>query len=325
MINVEMVTKPVRYVCVCVCSCICSFCYTMVAPLVGAALNSTFDDVASSCSSDAINATTSSSCVADTGSFTHLPAGGAATDDDHQLYSATPTVVVLLSVLYGSLSVAAVVGNVLVIAVVATNRGMQTVTNFFIANLSGADVVVGVFSIPFQFQAALLQRWDLPQPLCPIAPFVRDVSVNVSIGALVVIAVDRYCAVMRPLQARFNRRLAQVAMAVVWVVGIGASVPSAVAFRVNQVPDDDDDAMAAATTDRQQSTKPFCFPQFPELAGYDLGSVYRLVLVGIQYLLPLGVIGYAYTRVIHRIWLSEAPGTAIDARDQLRNRNKRKV
>ena len=67
----------------------------------------------------------------------------------------------LLSVLYGSLSVAAVLGNVLVIAVVATNRSMQTVTNFFIANLSGADVVVGVFSIPFQFQAALLQRWNL--------------------------------------------------------------------------------------------------------------------------------------------------------------------
>ena len=78
-------------------------------------------------------------------------------DDDDVLYRATPGVVALLSVLYGSLSVAAVLGNVLVIAVVATNRSMQTVTNFFIANLSGADVVVGVFSIPFQFQAALLQ------------------------------------------------------------------------------------------------------------------------------------------------------------------------
>jgi len=53
--------------------------------------------------------------------------------------------------------------------------------------------------------------------------------------------------------------------------------------------------------------------------------VYRLFLVGIQYLLPLGVICYAYSRVIHRIWLNEAPGTAMDARDQLRNRNKRKV
>jgi len=41
---------------------------------------------------------------------------------------------------------------------------IQTVTNYFIANLSIADVMIGCLSIPFQFQAALLQRWDLPVP-----------------------------------------------------------------------------------------------------------------------------------------------------------------
>ena len=167
--------------------------------------NSSCDGVMLSCRASGFVNTTNSGVG---GISTQLPPGSSENDVD--LYRATPGVVALLSVLYGSLSVAAVLGNVLVIAVVATNRSMQTVTNFFIANLSGADVVVGVFSIPFQFQAALLQRWDLPEPLCPIAPFVRDVSVNVSIGALVVIAIDRYCAVMRPLQARFNQRLAQV-------------------------------------------------------------------------------------------------------------------
>jgi len=275
------------------------------------------EDVTSSCVSDTVNTTTSGVDA----SFKHLTPGSS--DDDYEMYRATPGVVALLSVLYGSLSVAAVIGNALVIAVVASNRGMQTVTNFFIANLSGADVVVGVFSIPFQFQAALLQRWDLPELLCPIAPFVRDVSVNVSIGALVVIAIDRYCAVIRPLQARFNRRLAQAVMAVVWVVGIAASVPSAVAFRVKQVPDDE--RMAASVTTDRQLTKPFCYPTFPVIGGLDLGHVYRLFLVGVQYLLPLCVICYAYSRVIHRIWLNEAPGIAMDARDQLRNRNKRKV
>ena len=45
---------------------------------------------------------------------------------------------------------------------------MRTVTNYFIANLSIADVVIGCLSIPFQFQAALLQRWDLPRLLCKV-------------------------------------------------------------------------------------------------------------------------------------------------------------
>ena len=47
----------------------------------------------------------------------------------------------------------------------------QSVTNFFIANLALADVIIGLFSIPFQFQAALLQRWNLPEFLCPFCPF----------------------------------------------------------------------------------------------------------------------------------------------------------
>ena len=139
---------------------------------LGGPTNSSCDDVTSSCVSNAVNTTTSSVI----GNFTHLPTGSS--DGDQEMYRATPGVVALLSVLYGSLSVAAVVGNTLVIAVVASNRGMQTVTNFFIANLSGADVVVGVFSIPFQFQAALLQRWDPPELLCPITGTHQSCSVR---------------------------------------------------------------------------------------------------------------------------------------------------
>ena len=132
----------------------------MMTALGGASLaNSSCDDmITSPCAREHdVNTTTGSG-------FTHLPPPSAADDENAaDLYRATVGVVALLSALYGSLSVAAIIGNTLVIAVVATNRGMQTVTNFFIANLSGADVVVGLFSIPFQFQAALLQRWDLPR------------------------------------------------------------------------------------------------------------------------------------------------------------------
>ena len=46
-------------------------------------------------------------------------------------------------------------GNSLVIVIVVTSRRMQTVTNYFIANLALADVVIGLFSIPFQFQVSL--------------------------------------------------------------------------------------------------------------------------------------------------------------------------
>lgn len=53
------------------------------------------------------------------------------------------------------------------------SRRMRTVTNMFIANLALADFIIGLFTIPFQFQAALLQRWNLPHIMCAVCPFVQ--------------------------------------------------------------------------------------------------------------------------------------------------------
>ena len=64
----------------------------------------------------------------------------------------------MLSACYGAISLVAICGNLLVIGVVAFTRSMRTVTNFYIANLASADVIIAVFCIPFQFYAALLQR-----------------------------------------------------------------------------------------------------------------------------------------------------------------------
>lgn len=66
------------------------------------------------------------------------------------LYDVPILIIVLLSLFYGTISILAVVGNSLVIWIVATTRQMQTVTNFFIANLALADVTIGMFAIPFQ-------------------------------------------------------------------------------------------------------------------------------------------------------------------------------
>ena len=152
----------------------------------------------------------------------------AELDAADDLYYVPGYLVVLLSTLYGAIAVVAVVGNAVVLAAIAHSGGMRTVTNFFIANLSAADALIGLFSIPFQFQAALLQRWDLPRLLCKAAPFVKEVSVSVSVLALVVVSVDRYVAVLHPLRRRLSAHTAAVVMLAVWLVGIASGLPSAV-------------------------------------------------------------------------------------------------
>jgi hypothetical protein len=93
-----------------------------------------------------ISSTTNSSIGAYMNNNSVLPV-----DDTYQdLFEVPAGITALLSFFYGSVSVMAVVGNCLVMWIVATSRRMQNVTNCFIANLASADIVIGLFVIPFQ-------------------------------------------------------------------------------------------------------------------------------------------------------------------------------
>ena len=112
-------------------------------------------------------------------------------EDKVDLYDVPIFVVVILSLFYGIISLTAFIGNSMVIYVVIVSRRMRTVTNMYIANLAFADVTIALFAIPFQFHAALLQRWDLPAFMCQFCPTVQILSVNISIFTLVAISLDR--------------------------------------------------------------------------------------------------------------------------------------
>ncbi|KAH7984288.1 hypothetical protein HPB52_018991 [Rhipicephalus sanguineus] len=235
-----------------------------------------------------------------------------ATSDDDELYQVPVEIIVLLSFCYGLISLVAVAGNSMVLWIVASSRRMQTVTNFFIANLAVADIIIGLFSIPFQFQAALLQRWVLPEFMCAFCPFVQVLSVNVSIFTLTAIALDRYRAVTAPLRARCCSKFnAKVLIGVVWAVSTAAALPYALALRVILVYD----------SVSGEISRPFCINVvLPPFAW----KVYNHVLVGLQYLLPLCVICYTYGRIGGAVRNSRTPGNAETVRDTNIIRNKRK-
>ncbi|XP_071545319.1 substance-K receptor-like isoform X2 [Panulirus ornatus] len=238
-------------------------------------------------------------------------AGGSHTNATGPVLYQVPTgIVVLLSCFYGSISLVAVLGNALVIWIVATSRKMHSVTNYFIANLALADIIIGLFAIPFQFQAALLQRWNLPEFMCAFCPFFQTLSVNVSIFTLTAIAVDRYRAIVFPLNARRSKFWNKVLLAFVWLASTFLAVPNAIALRVKHV-----------TDTRTQEQIPVCAPGINPV----MMLAYSHAMVGLQFFVPLGIISFAYIRMGWELWGSRTPGNAEDARDAHVLKNKKKV
>ncbi|CAL8085981.1 unnamed protein product [Orchesella dallaii] len=236
-------------------------------------------------------------------------------DEADELYTVPLSIIVLLSLLYGGVSVAALIGNVLVLWVVAVSQQMRTVTNMFIANLALADIIIGLFAIPFQFQAALLQRWNLPEFLCSFCPFVQVLSVNVSVFTLSAIAVDRYRAVMYPFKARASKKKATCAILSIWFIGVFLAFPTELDYKVLYIPQ-------RTGVDSDSGSMPFC-------TNLGLHSAFRmyynLSLVVIQYFFPLLIISGAYFLMARKLWGTSAPGNREDSRDAVVLRNKKKV
>ena len=86
-------------------------------------------------------------------------------------------------------------GNLLTI-IAARKPRLQTVTNFFIANLSVADFTVSVVNVPLNIGHASLGYWPYGFIMCKVAPYLQGITVCTSIGMLFAIATDRFLVIV---------------------------------------------------------------------------------------------------------------------------------
>ena len=114
-----------------------------------------------------------------------------------------------------------VVGNGVVLLLIAKEKHLQTVTNYFVASLAAADLLVGAIGIPCVF-VAIHDR--------PYNSFMGCLTVNsmivvltqISIFGLLAIAIERFYAIRSPFSYNnnCNGKLALVVISVSWVAAI---------------------------------------------------------------------------------------------------------
>ncbi|XP_029304774.1 LOW QUALITY PROTEIN: adrenoceptor beta 2, surface b [Cottoperca gobio] len=107
---------------------------------------------------------------------------------------------VLLGVAMAILVLAIAFGNVLVITAILRFQRLQKVTNFFVASLAVADLIMGLVVVPFGSSYILLGTWQFGHFMCDFWTATDVLCVTASIETLCVIALDRYLAITSPLR-----------------------------------------------------------------------------------------------------------------------------
>ncbi|XP_014479841.1 PREDICTED: adenosine receptor A2b-like isoform X2 [Dinoponera quadriceps] len=116
-------------------------------------------------------------------------------------------------------AICAVLGNGLVILVFGKERKLRRRTNYYIVSLAAADLLVGLFAIPF----AILASIGLPTNLhaCLFTVSVLVVLCTISIFCLVAVSVDRYWAILHPMgySRTVRTKTAIGIICVCWIAG----------------------------------------------------------------------------------------------------------
>ncbi|RNA42693.1 substance-P receptor [Brachionus plicatilis] len=217
----------------------------------------------------------------------------------HREYQTSKCMLFFLSILYGTISLVSVIGNSMIILVVYRNKKMRSVTNYFISNLALADLVIGLFATPFQFQAAYLQRWIFPDIMCKIAPFASTISANVNITTLVAISLDRYHVILHPLDQKLSKKQCICIIIIIWVVSVSMSIGKLVNYSVFYF------------LDQKQ-----CGPQNDLLFKYEI-----IILAILQYIVPFCLISLTYFKIGYHIYFGYRPTSAND----IQSKTKRKA
>ncbi|XP_023173105.1 prolactin-releasing peptide receptor [Drosophila hydei] len=128
-------------------------------------------------------------------------------------------------VLYTTVFVLGVFGNVLVCYVVLRNRAMQTVTNIFITNLALSDILLCVLAVPFTPLYTFMGRWAFGRTLCHLVSFAQGCSIYISTLTLTSIAIDRYFVIIYPFHPRMKLSTCIGIIVSIWVIALLATVP----------------------------------------------------------------------------------------------------
>ena len=108
--------------------------------------------------------------------------------------------------------------------------------------MASSDLLYPIFSIPFKLSLlhtnSFLVGGQLGQALCKLVPFFGNVSIVVSIQNLILIAVDRFGAVVFPLRSPLIRsKLCPFFILATWMFAIVFISPDLLAFELVEYPE----------------------------------------------------------------------------------------
>ena len=186
--------------------------------------------------------------------------------------------------------------------------------NFLIANMASSDLLYVIFWIPWNLShlhtKSFLIGGQLGQALCKLVPFFREVSIVVSIQNLILIAVDRFGAVVFPLRSPHIRsKLCPFLILATWIVAVVVNSPYLFTVELVEYPEET-----------------WCDIQWEKVLGESSSLASFLLAYYILFMyIPVLLLAILYSIIVIKLKTQAHPGEQSVNTQQQRDRRKRNV
>ncbi|XP_037876603.1 alpha-2C adrenergic receptor [Bombyx mori] len=148
----------------------------------------------------------------------------------------SPAHIIIASVVVTVLMIMVVVGNMLVIIAIVTEKALKNIQNWFIASLAVSDFFLGLVIMPFSLANELMGYWIFGFWWCEIHSAMDVLLCTASIMNLCLISLDRYWSITQAVDYLKKRTPARAALmiAAVWLMSALVCIPPLLGWRVSR-------------------------------------------------------------------------------------------
>ncbi|OWF49522.1 Neuropeptide Y receptor type 1 [Mizuhopecten yessoensis] len=144
-----------------------------------------------------------------------------------------PVGVCVLVLTFSIIGIFGILGNTAMCYIIIKKRNMKTCRNWYILNLSISDILTSVLCIPFTVVKLIMKNWPLGELLCKVVSSLQTIYVLVSTFTIVLIAVDRYNAIVQCTMR--DRTRPRYIFVMVWMVSFVLALPMFIYHEVESV------------------------------------------------------------------------------------------
>lgn len=182
----------------------------------------------------------------------------------------------------GFIIIAALFGNLLVIVSVMRHRKLRVITNYFVVSLALADMLVAIWAMCFNASVEITEgKWLFGYFMCDVWNSLDVYFSTVSILHLCCISVDRYYAIVQPLDYPLimTQKKLGIMLAVVWCS------PALVSFLPI--------FMGWYTTPEHLSFR----KSHPDLCEFQVNKTYAVISSSVSFWVPGVIMIFMYYRI----------------------------